>query len=567
VSERLSFQDIIIRLLRYWADWGCIVWQPYYVQVGAGTMNPATALRVLGPEPWNVVYIEPSVRPDDGRYAENPNRMQLHYQLQVILKPDPGNPQELYLNSLAAIGIDMRQHDIRFVEDNWESPALGAWGLGWEVWLDGQEITQYTYFQQSGSQDLDPVAVELTYGLERITLALQGVDAVWDLEWGHGLTYGQALKRSEWEHCVYYFEKADVDALRQVYDTYEREAKRALSDGLVMPAHDYVLKCSHLFNVLDTRGAIGVTQRAEYFGRMRDLSRQVAEAFIGQRQMMEYPIMHTLVRPGSAAPTKVEMGEMPTAPAPYLLEIGSEELPAADLSEALAQLRELAPAMLDEARLDYRSLRVLGTPRRLVVHVQGLAPHQRAEERIMRGPPVRAAYDADGNPTKAAEGFARGQGVPVEALERREMDGGEYVVAVVRDEGRPSAAVLSEKLPELIASLRFGKSMRWNETGIGFSRPIRWLVSLYGGAIVPFEYAGVVAGRTTRGTRPTGSPPVDVGDAPDYFRKIKRRGVLIDPDERRRAGSRSRRPDSRRPRPAGGSHQSGRAADRAARLV
>ncbi|HEX6386504.1 MAG TPA: glycine--tRNA ligase subunit alpha, partial [Anaerolineae bacterium] len=209
-SSKLSFQEIVLRLLEYWEARGCLVQQPYNVQVGAGTMNPATALRVLGPEPWKVVYVEPSVRPDDGRFGENPNRMQMHHQLQVILKPDPGNPQELYLGSLEAIGIDPRRHDIRFVEDNWESPALGAWGLGWEVWLDGQEITQFTYFQQAGGQLLDPVSVELTYGLDRIALALQTVDSVWEMAYGAGISYGDVLLQSEIENCRYYFDVADV---------------------------------------------------------------------------------------------------------------------------------------------------------------------------------------------------------------------------------------------------------------------------------------------------------------------------------------------------------------------
>ncbi|UCC53389.1 MAG: glycine--tRNA ligase subunit alpha, partial [Anaerolineaceae bacterium] len=257
MSEILSFQQIIMRLLNYWEEQGCLIQQPYNVQVGAGTMNPATSLRVLGPEPWNVVYVEPSIRPDDGRFGDNPNRMQMHFQLQVILKPDPGDPQELYLKSLEAIGADPRVHDIRFVEDNWESPALGAWGLGWEVWLDGQEITQFTYFQQAGGAELDPVSVELTYGLDRIALALQGTDSVWEMDFGAGVGYGDVLLEAEIEHCKYYFNVAEVDALKQIYDTYENEARRCLEANLVVPAHDYNLKCSHLFNVLDARGAIG----------------------------------------------------------------------------------------------------------------------------------------------------------------------------------------------------------------------------------------------------------------------------------------------------------------------
>src|SRR5215510_11009804 len=293
MSTPLSFQDIILRLLAYWKDQGCLVQQPYNVQVGAGTMNPATALRVLGPEPWNVVYVEPAIRPDDGRFGDNPNRMQMHHQLQVILKPDPGDPQERYLRSLEAIGIDPRQHDIRFVEDNWESPALGAWGLGWEVWLDGQEITQFTYFQQAGGQELPVPAVEITYGLERIVLALQGVESVWNINWGNNFKYGDVLLQSEIEHCRYYFEVANVDALRHIFETYEAESQNALAQTppLVLPAYDYLLKCSHLFNVLDTRGAVGVVERAKFFKRMQSLAAKIAAAYVDQRRAMEYPML------------------------------------------------------------------------------------------------------------------------------------------------------------------------------------------------------------------------------------------------------------------------------------
>ena len=289
MEKPLDFQSIILTLQHFWADQGCLIWQPYYTQMGAGTYNPATFLRVLGPEPWKVGYVEPSIRPDDARYGENPNRMQLHYQFQVILKPDPGNPQELYLQSLQALGIDPRQHDIRFVEDNWESPALGAWGLGWEVWLDGQEITQYTYFQQAGGEPLDPVSVELTYGLERIAIALQRVDSFRDIRWNPDFTDGEVNLQAEQEHSAYYFEVADIDRLRQMYDLYEAEARACLARGLVLPSYDYLLKCTHTFNVLDARGVVGVTERQAFFGRMRDLARRVAMAYLEQRQSLEYP--------------------------------------------------------------------------------------------------------------------------------------------------------------------------------------------------------------------------------------------------------------------------------------
>jgi glycyl-tRNA synthetase len=535
MSKPLSFQDVIMRLHQFWMDHGCIMWQPYNVQVGAGTGNPATLLAVLGPEPWRVGYVEPSVRPDDGRYGENPNRMQLHYQYQVILKPDPGNPQELYLASLEALGINPREHDIRFVEDNWESPALGAWGLGWEVWLDGQEITQFTYFQQAGGINLEPVSVEITYGLERIVLALQGKDAVWGIDWNEAITYGDVRLRGEIEHCKYYFEIADVTGLKQVYDIYEREYQRALAAGAVLPAYDYVLKCSHLFNVLDTRGAIGVTERAAYFRRMRDMTRAIARAYVEQRQSLEYPLLHKAKAwlPAPTPPPTPASTPAPDVPADVLLEIGTEELPAADLSEALTQLQTLAPALFESLRLDHAGIAVMGTPRRLVIHARQVAPRQRDEETWVKGPPASRAFDASGQPTQAAIGFARGKGVPVETLQVREIDGGQYVMALVRQAGRPTAEVLAEALPELIASLKFGKAMRWNDSGISFSRPLRWIVALIGGHVIRFDYAGVHSGALTRGIRPLRSPEIPLRDVQSYFQAMAEQGIILDVTQRR----------------------------------
>jgi len=252
-------------------------------------MNPATFLRVLGPEDWRVAYVEPSIRPTDSRYGENPNRWGHYYQFQVILKPDPGDPQERYLDSLIALGIDPARHDIRFVEDNWEQPALGAWGLGWEVWMDGQEITQYTYFQQAGGKTLDPVSVEITYGLERIVLALQSIESFVDIQWNEHLTYGDILLQPEREYSRYNYEIADVERLRTMYDEFEAEANSCLDAGLVFPAHDYILKCSHSFNLLDGRGAVGVTERAALFGRMRELARRVTDLYLEEREEAGFP--------------------------------------------------------------------------------------------------------------------------------------------------------------------------------------------------------------------------------------------------------------------------------------
>ncbi len=287
----MYFQDVILNLQRFWAQRGCNLMQPYDMEKGAGTFHPATFLKVLGPEPWKAAYVEPSRRPTDGRYGENPNRLQHYYQFQVILKPSPDEIQEIYLESLKTLGIDPLAHDIRFVEDDWESPTLGAWGLGWEVWLDGMEITQFTYFQQAGGIDLKPVAGEITYGLERITMYLQGVDNVYDLQWSEGVKYGDVHKQTEIEYSRYNFEEADTKMLFTLFDMYEKESFRLMEKGLFLPAYDFCLKCSHTFNLLDARGAISVAERTRFIGRVRALARGAAEGYLKTREALGFPLL------------------------------------------------------------------------------------------------------------------------------------------------------------------------------------------------------------------------------------------------------------------------------------
>ena len=548
MTDALTMQDVILRLHEYWAGRGCLIWQPYSEKVGAGTMNPATVLRVLGPEPWNVAYVEPSYRADDGRYAENPNRTQMHNQYQVILKPDPGNPQELYLGSLEAIGLDRAKHDIRFVEDNWESPALGAWGLGWEVWLDGQEITQFTYFQQSGSLTLDPVSVEITYGLDRIIMYLQGKSDFWSLAVDDAHSFGDLYRTPEIEHCVYNFELADVDRLKQLFDIYQAEAQACIERGLVIPAHDLILRQSHTFNLLDSRGAVGVTERAKFFAAMRSQSRAVAELYVEQRQREEYPWLDngwetspsatseeaTVPRPesaGTSAPPFTEARD-------FLLELGSEELPPGDLQDGIEQMRQLLPTLLNDARLEYDAIKVTGTPRRLVAHVLALTPTQEDQTVEKRGPAVDRAFDDAGRPTKAAEGFARGQGVSVEELERR--DG--YVYAVTRQTGRPAIEILPEICASLLGGLRWGKTMRWNSSNVAYPRPLRWVVALLGDQVVPFSWADTGSGNVSRGPRfadataglgPGEFTTYTVDSAETYLEAVAQQGIVLDRDERR----------------------------------
>ncbi|NLJ80549.1 MAG: glycine--tRNA ligase subunit alpha [Firmicutes bacterium] len=285
----MNFQEMIMRLQTYWAERGCLIYQPYDLEVGAGTMSPATFLGALGRDPWYVAYVQPSRRPTDGRYGENPNRVQHYYQYQVVLKPSPDSIQEIYLDSLAALDIELLKHDVRFVEDDWESPTLGAWGLGWEIWLDGMEITQFTYFQQVGGIDIRPVAVELTYGLERLAMFIQGVDNIFDLKWAGETTYGDIFHRNEVEFSKFNFEEANTAALFSLFDLYEAEAERLLNLGLALPGYDYVLKCSHTFNLLDARGAISVSERTRFIGRVRTLARLAALKYSQEQKKVNLP--------------------------------------------------------------------------------------------------------------------------------------------------------------------------------------------------------------------------------------------------------------------------------------
>jgi glycyl-tRNA synthetase alpha chain len=287
----MYFQDIIMELNKFWAEQGCVIQQPYDMEVGAGTFHPATLLRALGPEPWKAAYVQPSRRPTDGRYGENPNRLQHYYQYQVVIKPSPLEIQDMYLASLKRFGLNLLEHDIRFVEDDWESPTLGAWGLGWEVWLDGMEITQFTYFQQAGSLDLHPITVEITYGLERIAMYLQKVENVYHLDWNGEVSYGEIFHQAEVEFSTFNFEEANVEALIHFFDTYEAEAHKLVAKGLILPAYDYCLKCSHTFNLLDARKAISVAERTRYIGRIRNIARQVAMQYTEQRKEMGYPLL------------------------------------------------------------------------------------------------------------------------------------------------------------------------------------------------------------------------------------------------------------------------------------
>ncbi|KAE8673537.1 Glycine--tRNA ligase 2 [Hibiscus syriacus] len=532
----LTFQQAIQRLQEYWASVGCAIMQCSNTEVGAGTMNPLTYLRVLGPEPWNVAYVEPSIRPDDSRYGENPNRLQRHTQFQVILKPDPGNSQDLFIRSLSALGIDVSEHDIRFVEDNWESPVLGAWGLGWEIWMDGMEITQFTYFQQAGSLQLSPISVEITYGLERILMLLQGVDHFKKIQYADGILYGELFMENEKEMSAYYLEHASVDHIQKHFDFFEEEARSLLASGLAIPAYDQLLKTSHAFNILDSRGFVGVTERARYFGRMRSLARQCALLWLKTRESLEHPLG---VISGSVDPVcpkevlEAAVKKVHHDPRLFVLEIGTEEMPPHDVVSAGQQLNDLVSQLLDKHRLYHGGVQAFGTPRRVVISVENLCPKQAENELEVRGPPVSKAFDPQGNPTKAAEGFCRRYSVPLDSMFRKADGKTEYVYARVKESARVALEVLSEELPGMLAKISFPKSMRWNSQ-VFFSRPIRWITSLHGDAVVPFAFAGILSGNLSYGLRNTPKATVMVESAESYASIMKNAGIDIDIEDRKK---------------------------------
>ncbi|KAL6125889.1 hypothetical protein ACLB2K_073940 [Fragaria x ananassa] len=499
----LTFQQAIQRLQEYWASVGCAIMQCSNTEVGAGTMNPLTFLRVLGPEPWNAAYAEPSIRPDDSRYGENPNRLQRHTQFQVILKPDPGNSQNLFICSLSALGIDVRSHDIRFVEDNWESPVLGAWGLGWEIWMDGMEITQFTYFQQAGSLQLSPVSVEITYGLERILMLLQGVDHFKKIQYADGITYGELFLENEKEMSAYYLEHAGVHHIQRQYDQ--------------------LLKTSHAFNILDSRGFVGVTERARYFGRMRRYNNSECKEITINLSQQGWLRRCSILWVTKVHDTARSFG----------LEIGIEEMPPQDVVDASQQLKDLATQLLAKQRLGHGEVQAFGTPRRLVVCVENLCTKQMENEVEVRGPPVSKSFDDQGNPTKAAEGFCRRYSVPLNSLYQKTDGKTEYIYARVVESARHALEVLSEDLPNAIARISFPKSMRWNSQVL-FSRPIRWILALHGDVVVPFTFAQVLSGNLSYGLRNTPSATVTVETAECYAGVIRNAGINIEMEERKK---------------------------------
>ncbi|MCP4870666.1 MAG: glycine--tRNA ligase subunit beta [Proteobacteria bacterium] len=547
----MNFQQLILALQSFWAQQGCILGQPYDTEKGAGTANPHTFLRCLGPEPWNVAYVEPCRRPTDGRYGENPNRLGAYYQFQVILKPSPKDVIDKYLRSLTAMGIRPREHDIRFVEDDWEQPTLGAWGLGWEVWLDGMEVTQFTYFQQVGGIECKPVCAEITYGIERIAMYLQGVDSILDLDWGGGFTYRDVHHQTEVEWSKYNFEYADPKVLFELFDHHFGEANRLAEIGLVYPSYDNALKCSHLFNTLDARGAISVSERAAFIGRIRDLAKLTAKTFVEEREKLGWPILARMKVAGTlpaeppppadpddsfdpAGDTIESTKAIPSiSPSQLLIELGTEEIPARMLKRAAGDFRNAVLKTLKGAGIETGEVSIAWTPRRLALSIEDVAPLSADSEELVTGPPVRIAFDADGNPKIPAIKFAEGLGTTVDQLERVPTKKGEKLAFRQKSGGEPVTEILERELPGLIGGIPWPKSMRWGDRDERFVRPLHWIVALYGDAQLRFDWAGVRSGNLTRGHRFFGNETFPVWSWDTLRDGLAERKVTLLPGERR----------------------------------
>jgi glycyl-tRNA synthetase len=549
----ITFQDFLNRLTAFWEKQGCIIHQGYDLELGAGTFNPATFLRCLGPEPYRAAYIEPCRRPTDGRYGTNPNRLQHYFQYQVILKPSPPNIQDLYLQSLEALGFNLKEHDIRFVHDDWEAPSQGAWGLGWEVWMDGMEITQFTYFQAIGGVELKPITGEITYGIERLAMYLQKVNSIFDLHWNQDLTYGDIYLRNEVEWSHYNFEKASIQMWQHHFEDYEKEAKKLISEQLPIPAYDFVIKATHAFNILEARGAISVTERTGYIARIRDLARQIADAYIASREKLGHPLLERAKSkqkpPTPFSSEKLLLSESllnvhPDHTEDFLLEIGSEELPASFVTIGSQNLEKQMRALLEKEEIEYERFSIYATPRRLAIYIHQLAMGKPSQSIEKKGPPIDQAYFPDGKLKPAGEGFFRSIGIAaptletilkkqIPGLEIRSIKGISYLYGTLHQEGRATAMILQEQLPSLILNLEFPKKMRWGDVDIAYPRPLHWIVSLFGQEIVPFQVGPILAGRTTYGHRQLSPEACELDKAHDYIHILYEHFVMADPEKRK----------------------------------
>lgn len=539
------FQDIISALSAFWSRQGCAIVTPYDLEKGAGTSNPMTLLKALGPEPFSAAYIEPCRRPKDSRYAKNPNRLQHYFQYQVILKPSPDDIVDLYLASLDAIGIRRTEHDIRFVHDDWENPTLGAWGLGWEIWLDGMEVSQFTFFQAVAGIPLTSIVGEITYGTERLAMCLQGVDSFFSLQWNERVSYKDLYYHEEEQWSAYNFEHQDSSMWMRHFQDYIRESKRLVTIHLSVPAYDFVVKASHAFNMLDAKGVISVSERASYIAEIRATAQEVAEEYLNFRESLGFPMRAPSVV--SPLPTAPLLPQEPSKEATrFVLEIGMEELPASFVPIGIRELTKHLEKLLTTLKLSYDSLQCFGSPRRLAAIVEGLATRRAATHSQRRGPLEELMWDAQGDLTEIGLGFLRSIGIP--PCSRQEVESGaipsltissvkerRYVMASLLSSPALSSQLLQQSLPTLILSLEFPKSMRWGDHKMSFARPIRWIVALLGEDTVSFPVEHITSGRTTYGHRQRDPRWIDIPSAQQYEETLLKAFVVVDQKKRRQS--------------------------------
>ncbi len=539
-----TFQEMVLRLTNFWAKHGCLYHQPYDVETGAATFNPITFLKVLGPEPYKAAYVEPCRRPQDGRYGQNPNRLQLFHQFQVILKPSPENVLALYLQSLNEIGFDLKKHDIRFVHDDWESPTLGAWGLGWEVWIDGMEVTQFTYFQSVAGFSLKPVTAEIAYGLERLSMLLQNKNNLFDMQYDQYLTYRDVIMQNEIEWSTYNFEKSDAKMWFAHFNQFEAEAKRLVESHLPIPAYDFVIKASHAFNMLEARGVISTTERTGYILRIRDLARLVATDYIESRERLGFPLCHIYPQEKIISPTPLIEHSKLSSKEPFLFEIGTEMLPAEYVNIGHDLIKRGIESILKEHRIDYSRITTYATPQRLAVLVNDLETHSKALSIEKRGPLVNLAFDEQGNLTQQGQGFLKSlnldrpvtlqaiQSNLIPSLSITKINHQDYLFIKIVEPGKEAKAILKKALPEMIGSMIFPKNMRWGSHDETFARPIRWIVAMIGRQVIPFTFTGVHSSNQTRGHAQYSPHFFEITSPVDYEAALKDHYVIANKQER-----------------------------------
>lgn len=542
----MTFQDLLSKLTTFWSREGCIIHQGHDIEVGAATFNPATFLRSLGPEPYAAAYIEPSRRPQDARYGENPNRVHLFHQFQVMIKPSPLNIQKTYLRSLEFIGFDLSRHDIRFVHDDWESPTLGAWGLGWEVWMDGMEITQYTYFQSVGGQTLSPITVELAYGLERIAMYVQDVDSIFDIQWNEKLTFGDIIAQNEIEWSHYNFSDANTKMWERHFNDFENEAKCLIEKKFPIPAYDFVMKASHAFNILESRRCISVTERTRYIARIRELARLCAESYTFIRKKENYPLLaeKSTSHEKSSAILEEEEKYNPDAEKDFLLEIGSEELPASFVNPGLQSLEREIKKLLKDFGLSYKEIKTFATQRRLAVLVLELQEGTSDQIIERKGPPISTAFDANGHLTKQGAGFFHSLNLKETTLENIKQGGAENIfIREIKDvaylfikrleKGHSTKSILAKNLPKVIESIHFPKKMRWADLDVIYARPLLWLLALFGKDVVPFQVGPILSDKKSFGHTQLDNKTIVIKKTDEYLEQLKNHYVIADIEERK----------------------------------